>query len=208
MNRGTCSPSSTIQAVTTHFSRQAHGLHVTLVVVGGRAAVKEDYMQRVLLPFVTLVLVAPGAVSAQLPRRDEPSPTLAARDSIAEREVRATDAARFVAVINSDFAALDTLLGPELTYVHNDGTRESKSVFIGALRSGETKYLAMQPDSEQVRVYGNTAVGDGRIYLRARVDTRVGSFTGRFLEVYVRRHGHWELVAWQSTRLTDVTWEK
>lgn len=128
--------------------------------------------------------------------------------SVAERQVRATDSARFAAMTHQDFAALDTLLGNDLTYTHNDGTRESKSVFLGSLRSGELTYLALEPDSEVVRIYGTTAVADGRILLRARLDKQVGHFTARFLEVSAQRSGHWELVAWQSTRLTDVVWEK
>jgi hypothetical protein len=111
-------------------------------------------------------------------------------------------------MVHLDFAALDTLLGADLTYTHNDGTRESKVVFLASLRSGELRYLTMRPDSVLVRVYGSTAVADGRILLRARSDKQVGSFTARFLEVYVHRGGHWELVAWQSTRLTPVIWEK
>lgn len=128
--------------------------------------------------------------------------------SVAERQVRATDSVRFAAMTHQDFAALDTLLGADLTYTHNDGTREGKSVFLGSLRSGELTYLALEPDSEVVRIYGSTAVADGRILLRARLDKQVGHFTARFLEVYAHRQNHWELVAWQSTRLTDVIWEK
>src|SRR5690242_17499883 len=65
-------------------------------------------------------------------------------DSAGEREVRATEAARFTAMSHSDLAALDTLLGAELTYTHNDGTRESKSVFLASIRSGDITYLALQ----------------------------------------------------------------
>src|SRR5689334_11644058 len=126
------------------------------------------------------------------------SPRTFEADSVAEREVRATDAARFAAMTRSDLAALDTLLGADLSYTHNDGTRQSKSEFLNMIRAREVTYLALLPDSEVVRIYGTTAVADGRLLLRARLDKQVGYFTGRFLEVYEHRRGHWELVAWQS----------
>jgi len=152
-------------------------------------------------------VLAPAIISGAESSASQ-SPLPFAADSVAEREVRATDAARFAAMTRSDLAALDTLLGDYLTYIHNDGTRETKSVFLNSIRAREITYLALRPDSEVVRIYGTTAVADGRLLLRARLGKQTGHFTGRFLEVYEHRRGHWELVAWESVRLTPVTWEK
>src|SRR5256885_108899 len=112
-------------------------------------------------------LASPLRVGGQDPRRAGASFRGSASDSVAEREVRVTEAARFNAMTHSDFAALDTLLAADLSYTHNDGTRESKSVFLASLRSGDIAYLGLQPDSVLVRVYGSTAIADGRISIRA-----------------------------------------
>ena len=119
----------------------------------------------------------------------------------AERDVRAAEAARFRAMTHADFAALDTLLGSDLTYTHSDGERQDRSQFEAVMRSGALAYLAAQPESVVVRVYGTTALADGRAHMRVRSDGQDRAFTVRFLEAYTRRRGRWELVAWQSTRL-------
>lgn len=165
-------------------------------------------MLRALGSFALVMMTVAPQVLAQARPNAQPSPRLPAADSAVESEVRATDAARFAAMTHSDFAALDTLLGADLNYTHSDGTRESKFVFLTSLRSGQLTYLTVRPDSLLVRVYGSTAVADGRIAVRVRADKQVGSFTARFLEVYAHRGGRWELVAWQSTRVTRVVWEK
>lgn len=125
-----------------------------------------------------------------------------------ERGVRATDSTRLAAMTHADLSALDTLLGADLTYTHNDGSRQSKAEFLADLRSRQLVYLGLRSDSVNVRLYGTTALLDGRIWLRARSGTQQGSFTARFLEAYENRRGHWELVAWQSTRLTPIVVEK
>ena len=140
-----------------------------------------------------------GRVNAQAPHNGM---------SAAERGVRATDSTRLAAMTHADLSALDTLLGADLTYTHNDGSRQSKAEFLADLRSRQLVYLGLRSDSVNVRLYGTTALLDGRIWLRARSGTQQGSFTARFLEAYENRRGHWELVAWQSTRLTPIVVEK
>ena len=121
---------------------------------------------------------------------------------VVDRAIRATEIARFQAMTHADLGALDTLLGADLTYTHTDGERQNKAAFEADLRSGALAYLAAQPESVVVRAYGTTAVADGRAHMRVRADGKEIAFTIRFLEAYVRRRGRWELVAWQSTRLT------
>jgi Domain of unknown function (DUF4440) len=118
-----------------------------------------------------------------------------------ELQVRVAEAARFRAMIRRDLHALDTLLASDLTYTHTSGERQSKSEFETMLRSGELTYLGAQPESVVVRIYGNTAVADGRSKMHVRSAGGEATFTIRFLEAYVRRRGRWELVAWQSTIL-------
>jgi len=152
--------------------------------------------------WLIVVSSSAGALLAQTPNGTS------ALGSVSERQIRAADSARFEAMTQGNLAALDTLLGADLTYTHNDGSIQNKSALLSDLRSGELKYLALRPDSVVVRVYGTTGVADGRILIRARAGTQQGSFTARFLEVYVQRRGHWELVGWQSTRLTPIVLEK
>src|SRR5256885_8340058 len=72
------------------------------------------------------------ATGGQADAQDQPGSL-----SAAEREVRVADSARFAAMTHGNLIALDTLLGADLSYTHNDGTRESKTVFLNSIRSGD-----------------------------------------------------------------------
>lgn len=123
---------------------------------------------------------------------------VAAQD--AGRAVRQAELARFAAQTARDTAALRRLLGNDLVYVHSNGVVESKARFIEAVATGSMVYDSVIPLQLDHRVFGETAVGNGK----ARVQVRTGGQTHRvellFTTVHVRRDGQWRLVAWQSTR--------
>lgn len=134
-------------------------------------------------------VLAGAPAGAQAPRRD------------AQPAVLAADAARFAAMVRGDLAALDTLLAPDLTYVHTDGTAETKPQFLERLRAGRLRYLEIRPTDRRVREYPPLALVTGRSAMRARSEGRVLRFDIRFTAVYRRMDGRWALVAWQATRL-------
>jgi ketosteroid isomerase-like protein len=118
-----------------------------------------------------------------------------------EREVLEADGRRVQALLSNDLAALEDLLADDLTYVHSNGNLDTKDTYIGALRSGATRYLSMVMSGLSVRTDGNTAVVAGSF--EARVQTRNGEVNPkpRVLIVYVKRDGRWQMLAWQSTSI-------
>ena len=109
---------------------------------------------------------------------------------------------RVAAVISTDIAKLENLLSADLSYVHSSALVESKADFLNSIKSGNFKYEAMNHKTVKVNLYGDTAV------LRGQSDVKVQpkgqqllSFTIRFLAVYVKKDGRWQLTAWQSTRM-------
>jgi ketosteroid isomerase-like protein len=74
-----------------------------------------------------------------------------------------------------------------------------------APRPGRTKYDAFEVDDLRVRVYGDTAVVTGRSTPRGR-DARGQEMHGRyrFLRVWVKRDGRWQVVAFQGTRIAGT----
>jgi ketosteroid isomerase-like protein len=91
-------------------------------------------------------------------------------------------------------------LSDDLLYTHSSARVETKAEFLAALRSGELKYEAMNHEDLKVRVYGDTALVTGRSAVRVRSRGQENNLQIRFLAVYVRKAGHWQMVAWQSTR--------
>lgn len=131
-----------------------------------------------------------------------PQTTTSAASEGAGQAVRAAETARIAALVANDFAALDRILGDDLTYTHSSAQTDTKAQFIDALKAGKTRYVAMDPIDPQVRVYGTTAVMNGRMNVRILTNGQpVPLIPLTFTSVWVQRDGRWQFVAWQSTRV-------
>ena len=120
----------------------------------------------------------------------------------AEAEVRATEDRRIKALIDDDFAALDAIFAEELTYTHSNSILDTKAAYMAGLRSGKSKYEAIDRKPTAVRLYGDTAImtGDAQITLRGQP----APFWIRYTLMYVKQAGAWKMVAWQSTRIPEA----
>jgi ketosteroid isomerase-like protein len=107
------------------------------------------------------------------------------------------------AVVAGDTSTLDRVLGDDLSYGHASGAHDTKKTYIDRIRSGAQKYLSFQYDegATQVRVYGTTAVLIASAQIRSLTDGVENKQHLRFLHVYVRHNGDWQLVAHQSVKL-------
>ena len=128
---------------------------------------------------------------------------LFAQDS-ATAGVLAADDERFAAMMRSDTAALRTRLADDLAYTHTTGARQNKAEFLRTLASGQLRYHSIAPTERMVRfLSAEGAVVVGRSNMRVESGGEILAFAIRYLAVYRRFAGEWQLVAWQSTRLPD-----
>jgi hypothetical protein len=154
---------------------------------------KDQRMTRTVRVLLVLVCAAPCASTVGL----------AADSATAESEIAQIEQQRFAAMQAADIATLDRLLSPDLTYTHSSGKLETKPVFLGAIRTGALKYKTVAPEGIAVRVYDSAAVVTGRCHFQVEAEDRQLDLQVRFTDVYVKRDGAWQLVAWQSTRLPE-----
>jgi ketosteroid isomerase-like protein len=119
--------------------------------------------------------------------------------------VKALELERFKAQEKNDFPALERLLADDLVYTHSSGNVDSKASYIDSLRSGKSRYLKIAPDDLKVRVIGDLALihGRGVFTLETNVNGQKGENPLKlsFLDVWQKRGGKWQMIAWQSTRL-------
>jgi ketosteroid isomerase-like protein len=118
-----------------------------------------------------------------------------------EREVLEADAGRVKALIDNDLAALEQLLGDDLTYVHSNGMLDTKESYIGSLRAGNSRYLTMDMSEVSVRSLGDTALINAKFNARVQVRDREVNPQARVLIVYAKRDGRWQMIAWESTSI-------
>jgi Domain of unknown function (DUF4440) len=108
---------------------------------------------------------------------------------------------RFAAMVRRDVSALEPMLGDDLIYCHSHGECETKTEFLETIRSGRLEYRAIEVLQMRPRVAGDAVVVNGSIGLQGVADGQTRNMRVAFTDVYARRKGRWQLIAWQSTRL-------
>lgn len=94
-------------------------------------------------------------------------------------------------LLNGDVAALDKLFSDDYVVTKNHGELWDKATHLAFVKSGAHKFLKIDFQDPNVRLYGATAVVTGRLNTQFRDDA--GEFTGqsRYTHVYAKRNGRW-----------------
>jgi hypothetical protein len=118
-------------------------------------------------------------------------------------DVLAAEDERYRAMLDADLDTLDRLCADELSYAHSSGVRDTKQQYLGKVRSGYYRYLAVQHPVERVEVVGDTAMVVGRMTADLVVDGTRKTIDNLAVAVWVRAGGGWRLLAYAPTRLPD-----
>jgi ketosteroid isomerase-like protein len=110
----------------------------------------------------------------------------------------------FDALLEANHATLDRLLVEDFVIVDvMSGGENNKSALLDALRSGRLKFLAIKPADTRLRVYGNTAVVNGRTLMMMSFDNAPVTVKSRYTHVYVVVADRWQMVAAQGTPIVE-----
>ena len=125
-------------------------------------------------------------------------PSLAQSD--AEREVLKLNKEYEEAIARRDATVHDRLLTHDYTYTPGNGKIMGREDHMSFTKSGAVEVKSLRSEDVRVRIYGDTAVVTG---MWVSVDRRAGREFAerriRYLLVYVRREGRWQIVAEQRT---------
>lgn len=108
---------------------------------------------------------------------------------------------RFEAMTYADTNMLRPLLADELIYVHSNALKENKQEHLTAIASKKLIYEKMEREAASVRFYGKTALVNGTIKVRGILNNNAFEVRLLYLAVYRKKHGVWQLVHWQSTKI-------
>ena len=105
------------------------------------------------------------------------------------------------AMVNSDTATLDQLLGDELTAIGANGQTATKAEVLNWFRSRQVKYDSMESLDSKIRAYGNVVVMNTTQKILGRAFGN--DISGRYLvtAVLVKRGGRWQEVQRITTRI-------
>jgi len=115
-------------------------------------------------------------------------------------EVIALDRKRMDASCSLDYDALDKLIADDLIYTHSNARQDTKASLIGNMKEGKTVYQKIETSDVVAQDLGDAVVLTGVAQITVLSGGKPNSFGVRFLDVYAKRNGNWQMVTWQSTR--------
>jgi ketosteroid isomerase-like protein len=121
-----------------------------------------------------------------------------------EKVIRDGEAAWAEAVALGDTANVGRLLADDYRGVAPDGSTTDKKSELEETRSGPARFVSNQLVEAHVRFYGDTAVAQGsEVWEKRDGEPRRGRYV--WTDTWVRRGGHWQVVAAEDLVVADAT---
>lgn len=113
-------------------------------------------------------------------------------------EIHEVEDRRYDAMIRSDGDALANTLADEFFYHQPNGKTNDKPGYVKQMQTGTVKIFSAERYDVKVNVYGDvaTAMGGTRLDLEIGGERRKADL--RYLNVWVKRDGRWQLAKRQS----------
>lgn len=116
-------------------------------------------------------------------------------------QVLAVEVVRYRAMCAGDAAVLAGLLHEDLSYVHSDGTTDTRSSYLAGVESRRWNYQSIVAHDQHVRLLGETALLQGRVDISVTIEDVATRFQVLMLTVLTRVAGRWQVIHSQGTRL-------
>ncbi|MEZ5400703.1 MAG: nuclear transport factor 2 family protein [Bryobacteraceae bacterium] len=116
-------------------------------------------------------------------------------------EIEAMEKQWAAAVVKKDIAALERILSPDLLYGHASNVLDTKTSYIGKLKSGAQVYRTFEQRKLQVKMHGSAAVTHSWVHVTGT--NPQGEFDDKImmLHVWVKDGGVWKLAGHQTARV-------
>jgi ketosteroid isomerase-like protein len=126
------------------------------------------------------------------------------RSTLAERMAERDDLLRLnkalgLAEKHKDIAALDHLVAADYLGVDARGQVQTKNDVLLRFASPDLKVTRIETADVTVRVFGDVAIITGRSASRGSFKSQPLGGKFRFIDIWVRRDEHWQIVASQMT---------
>jgi ketosteroid isomerase-like protein len=105
------------------------------------------------------------------------------------------------AIVRKDRAAIEGNMADDFRSIDGAGTVETKPVFVDGLMDAKLTIDPYTVEDFDVRLFGDVALLSGRTKMTGRFDGKPFTSHYRYIDVYARRNGRWQIVSVQITRL-------
>jgi len=152
-------------------------------------------LKRNLLIILIALLAASPALGQAKNRRPASARTVSPAAAGAETQLKKLEREWFAAVVKNDAVALNRIFADDFTAINSDGSVIGKAEMVKMFSGGKFKLDEIRSEEFKLRLYGTTAVVNGRsTYIRDGKPLGSSSHT----EVWVKRAGVWKAVSWVS----------
>lgn len=158
-------------------------------------------MLRNTTPSLPICLAALGLCAPAFRIADADPPAVAG----AEQEVRDLERRFEQAVLKGDVAFFERVLAKDFLHTTQTGKMRNREQWLANHKPGQSSYDALNVDQLTVHIYGDSAVATAVIRPAGR-DSQGKPIEGqyRYLRVWSKQSGAWQVVAFQSTRIADA----
>jgi uncharacterized protein (TIGR02246 family) len=109
------------------------------------------------------------------------------------------------AVLQGDVGTFDRLFADDFTHTSQDGRFRTRAEWMKGRVQGKSSYRSYDVEDLQIRGYGPTAVATCEVKPSwTETDGSTASGRYRLLRVWVKCDGRWQVVAFQSTRISQA----
>ena len=105
------------------------------------------------------------------------------------------------AIVRKDRAAIDANMADDFRSIDGTGTVETKPAFVDGLMDAKLTIDPYTVEDFDVRLFGDVALLSGRTKMTGRFDGKPFTSHYRYIDVYAKRNGRWQIVSVQITRL-------
>lgn len=121
--------------------------------------------------------------------------------SAMENQIMNLSKRKFRWMVEAKLDSLSNLLDDRLSYIHSNGSVQSKQQFMDDFTVGKLVYNSIQISEMNVRLYKKSAVVTGKGQINTTRDGNSSVTNLMFTEVYVDEKSGWKLVSRHASRL-------
>ena len=123
------------------------------------------------------------------------------KGSAVEQEILKLEQQWVDALLKGNADALETIYAEGMIYTHTTAATDGKASYIKKIRDKASVYDKLDRDDIKVSVFGDTAVVTTHWRVTSHSGTTVHDTNARYVHVYSKIKGRWQMVVHQSTRI-------
>ncbi len=140
-------------------------------------------------------LALQGCATATAPGPDDSKALVAALTAQADRWDKA--------IVRKDRQAIESNMAEDFRQIDAQGNVETKASFVEDLVSPDLVIDPYTVEDFEVRLYGEVALLSGRTRMTGRYQGKPFASHYRYIDIYVRRGGEWQIVSVQISRMPN-----